>query len=78
MSKYTTTDKLVADFLSKVDADKKYLTIEDGAKYRTADQVSAQIDTALAGYIKPITRTAYDKLSTADKQNGIWAIDEKG
>ncbi|MBO3091572.1 hypothetical protein J5F27_06510 [Schleiferilactobacillus harbinensis] len=78
MSKYTTTDKLVADFLSKVDAAKKYLTIEDGAKYRTADQVSAQIDTALAGYIKPITRTAYDKLSTADKQNGIWAIDEKG
>jgi hypothetical protein len=78
MSKYTTTDKLVADFLSKVDAAKKYLTIEDGAKYRTADQVSAQIDAALAGYIKPITRTAYDKLSTADKQNGIWAIDEKG
>lgn len=55
-----------------------YLTIVAAQKYRTADQVSAQIDTALAGYIKPITRTAYDKLSTADKQNGIWAIDEKG
>lgn len=78
MSKYTTTDELVAKFLTKTSAAATYLTIENGKQYRTADQVSAQIDTALAGYIKPITRTAYDKLSTADKQNGIWAIDEKG
>jgi hypothetical protein len=77
MSKYTSTDQLVANYLTKVAAAEMYLTKTDAAStYRTSDQVKSIVTDALAVYIKPIARTAYDKLSDVDKKNGIYAIDE--